>query len=131
MTLDGFGQEVPYYLEKVFQAREQIEEQCREIDRVRHALQRMALDPGMRDVDMKEVDRLLRRAEVTLRLGSPLQRCDCVPGTLDCPYCNGAKWVSHRSLLSSRPLFTPPVSTQRASCYGLPICKVQSSGERV
>lgn len=110
MSRDWLGQEVPHYLQEVFRVRAQIEEQCREIDRVRQALQYLAHSPGMRDIDLKEIDRLLRRAEVTLRLGSPLQQCDCVPGTLDCPYCNGEKWISYRSQLSKTPRFAPPIS---------------------
>ena len=99
---DLYGRVVPARLVPIFTAAAELREIRRELERLYGEIQCRIGEPYMRDIVAPQVLKHLHAAATLVGLGAPsLSRCRCHPQDLDCPICEGEKWVSETSILKA------------------------------
>lgn len=94
---DAYGGFVPKRLEHIFRGRYRLWNWCERLDIVQAELMQMLPEPFTADLseeDVLEIRRLLQAARTKVMHASPFMPCDCPASELDCPKCNGKRWIS-------------------------------------
>ncbi len=94
--IDGLGKPAPVYLADVFVGRSLLHGIAAEIEHLANDVARMQDEGYAREVNGTQVRELLGLAAGLLRLDAPLTACDCTADELDCPRCQGTRWITSR-----------------------------------
>lgn len=91
---DGYGLPLPESQWGVFGERKPLLDWCEELQQLGSALLELEPKPWMAAVDLKQIRRHLAAVHALVKLGIPFERCDCHPDQLDCPKCEGRRWIT-------------------------------------
>ena len=95
--MDAEGEEVPAWMQEVFQGRRWLDGWGEFLAVMINHLSVVQTADFMRDVDVESVIALLVKARAMVKFGSPHSLCVC-RDSRGCPLCDGDKWTSAKRL---------------------------------
>jgi len=92
---DQVGRRIPAMLQDVFYDRQRLEQWLYSLRVKRQTLIEIAKQrEGARQLNLAKVLRLMEEIDVEIQRAMPYKVCDCGEREVDCPLCEGKRWLS-------------------------------------